>query len=108
VNALIVEDMNQPLSEDILNQVEHEDMLEAYRLSLNAMTGTDQGETIRLMALLKNQVMLVLVDSGSSHSFISARLLQKLGIAAIPTTPHLVTVANGETRVSDSFVPDLE
>ena len=40
-------------------------------LSTHAIAGTESPRTIRLRALVGNQGMLLLVDSGSMHSFIS-------------------------------------
>lgn len=77
-------------------------------LSLNAIPGTDDGEVMRLRALVKNKVMLMLVDSGSSHCFVSSTFLKKLGIQSIPAPPKTVKVANGEVLISDQMVPQLE
>jgi hypothetical protein len=77
-------------------------------LSINAMAGTDEGQAIKIRALLKNKAMLILLDSGSSHSFVSRNLLDKVGITPQPMTPRVVKVANGETLVTDSYVPKLE
>ena len=57
------------------------------QISLNAISGTDSGETLKVRALVKNQVMLTLLDSGSSHSFVSADFLNRVGIIPIPTVP---------------------
>jgi len=77
------------------------------QLSLNAISGTDSGEAVKLRALVKNQVMLTLVDSGSSHSFVSAAFLDRVGIVPVPTVPKQVRVANGEIMISDSYVPQF-
>lgn len=57
---------------------------------------------------MKNQVMLILLDSGSSHSFVSANLLRKVGIQPVPTSAKMFRVANGETMIGDSYVPKME
>lgn len=51
--------------------------------------------------------MLILVDSGSSHSFVSASFLSKCGIKPQPMTPQVVKLANGETMTTDKMVPNL-
>jgi hypothetical protein len=58
----------EQLSEEVLNMMEMQDLAEATQLSLslNALAGTDSGDTIRLRAMIGNQVLLVLIDSGSS------------------------------------------
>lgn len=56
-------------------------------MSLNAISGTDAGEANRVRAMVKNQIMLVLIDPGSSHSFISLLFLQQVGIQFVASTP---------------------
>jgi hypothetical protein len=105
-NALVVNDLDMRLSEEILTQLAMEDSIseDFGQLSLNAISGTDSGEAVKLRALVKNQVMLTLVDSGSSHSFVSAAFLNRVGIVPVPTVPKQVRVANGEIMISDSYV----
>lgn len=43
-------------------------------MSLNAISGADHSRTIRVGAL-----MLILIDSGSSHSFVDATSVERLG-----------------------------
>jgi hypothetical protein len=82
LNAIVVNDLDMHLYEKVLTQLAQEDSLasEFFHLSLNAITITDEGEALRIRALLKNQVMLTLVDSGSSHSFVSSQFLHRIGI----------------------------
>ena len=47
-------------------------------LSVNALFGTNNPKTIRLRAMVANQVMLLLVDSGSSHTFTDQQLPDKI------------------------------
>jgi hypothetical protein len=65
--------MSMELSEDTLNQLEIEDTLteEMGQLSLNAIVGTESRDVMCIRALVKKKVMLILIYSGSSHSFIS-------------------------------------
>ena len=51
------------LNEDVLNQLAMEDMLaeDFYHLSLNAILGTEDGECMKVKALVNNKVMLILV-----------------------------------------------
>lgn len=71
-NALVVNSLDMHLSEEVLEQLALEDALSAEfcQLSLNAISGTEQGEAMKIRAFVQNRVMLLLVDSGSSHSFV--------------------------------------
>lgn len=94
----------------MLTQLAVEDSLAAEfcQLSLNALAGTDNGEALKVRALVKNKVMLMLVDSGSTHSFVSRSFLEKVGISSVPTAPAQVKLANGETMVTDQWVPKFD
>jgi hypothetical protein len=109
-NALICNDLDQPLSEEVLNQLAVEDALtdEFLQLSLHAISGTETESCIKLRSLVKNKVMLTLVDSCSTASFVSAAFLHKLGISATRCTPVQVRVANGQEVISDTMVCGLE
>jgi hypothetical protein len=63
VNALVLNDLDVHLTDDILNQLAIEATLneEFCSLSLNALAGTDMGEALRLRALVNKKVMLLLV-----------------------------------------------
>lgn len=93
----------------MLNQLAIEDVLteEFCTLSLNAILGTDKGEAMRLRALVHNKVMLLLVNSGSSHSFVNSQFLERVSITPIQTKPRQVKLANGESMISDHYVPKL-
>lgn len=110
VNALAVNDLNVQLTDEVLEQLEVEDALAAEfcTLSLNAMAGTEGGEALKLRCLVKNKVMLILVDSGGSHSFVNSDFLAKVGIQPLPRTAKQVQVANEQLLLSDSHVPNLE
>jgi hypothetical protein len=52
--------------------------------------------------------MLILIDSGSSHSFVSASFLQNCDIQPTTMVPQRVKVANGDELLSDQQVRNLE
>lgn len=79
-----------------------------FSLSLNAISGTEHGDAMRVRALVKNKVMLLLVDSESSHSFVSAQFLEKVGIKARPSDPKQVKLANGEILLTTQTASQLE
>jgi predicted aspartyl protease len=66
-------------------------------LSLHAMSGHPQGKAIQLRALVQNQVMVILVDSSSSHTFLNAPLAHKLKVATTLIPQMIVNVANGQS-----------
>lgn len=76
-NALAVNDLDRELSDDVLNQLAIEDELSDQfgQLSLNALTSADNSSCIRLKTKVRDKVMLILVDSGSSQSFVSSKFV---------------------------------
>lgn len=109
MNVLAVNDLDTTLTEEIIEQLAIEDALteEFGSLSLNALAGTETGDAMKLRALVQNKVMLMLVDSGSSHTFVSSNFLKKVGIIPLPAPAKVVKVANGDILVSDKYVPQL-
>jgi len=109
-NALVVNDLDQPLTDEILTQLAVEDSMseEFEQLSLNALAGTAHGDALQLRSLVANKVMLVLIDSGSSHSFVSSSFLQTVGIQPIDAPPKNVKMANGQVLLSNKMVPHME
>uniref|UniRef100_A0A0A9AXC3 Uncharacterized protein n=1 Tax=Arundo donax TaxID=35708 RepID=A0A0A9AXC3_ARUDO len=52
--------------------------------------------------------MLILIDSGSSHSFINSSFAKRVGVQTVQMKPAQVKVANGEMLVSNSQIKGLE
>jgi hypothetical protein len=64
-------------------------------LSEATMTGVDSPKSMRLVGYIQGHEMLMLIDSGSSHSFINTELTAKLdGVSPLQSILS-VKVANG-------------
>lgn len=55
-----------------------------------------------------NQVMLLLVDSGSTHNFISASFPQRIAAKPDQMPPVEVRVANGDRFICDKIVSGVQ
>ncbi|KAK3151850.1 hypothetical protein QOZ80_3AG0251460 [Eleusine coracana subsp. coracana] len=108
LHNLSAQDLDTDLTEEVLQQLDKEDELQMGKLSLNVLVGTDEGEAVRVRALVQKQVMLLLIDSGSSHSFVNSAFLQRVGIKPTKCKPVLVTLANGDTLISDHMVLGMD
>lgn len=64
-------------------------------LSVDAVAGTESLGTFRLRALVGNQVMILLVDSGSTHTFVISAFMERAACTMQPVTAVPVRVANG-------------
>lgn len=82
LKALDLEEGPMYLSAEVLDAVTSmEDVKqEEMFLSINALADTTTSKTIRLRALVGKHVMLMLLDSGSSHTFINTDMISKLGV----------------------------
>jgi hypothetical protein len=85
LNAIALIDLDIELTEEILNHLEIEDASasELGQLSINALSGTENWDSMRIRELVQNKVILILVDSGSSHSFASEAFITTMGIQAV-------------------------
>ena len=58
-------------------------MIAALQVSCCAMSGATGPSKIQLRACIGNQTLLILIDSGSSHSFVEKKVLTR--VAAVET-----------------------
>lgn len=77
-------------------------------LSAQAVTGTESSIAFRLPVRVGNQTMLLLLDSGSSHSFINTNFAESVGLVTKSIAAVPVRVANGQYITCDRMVPSLE
>lgn len=92
VNAIVLNDLDRVLSDEVLNELAVEDQLheEFCQLSLNALSSQNSTNCIKLKARVKDKVLLILVDSGSTHSFISAQFVELAKFKTVPTSTRKV------------------
>lgn len=65
-------------------------------LSQAAVSSTEYSKTLKFWGYVAGCQILILVDSGSSHSFINAAVASKLPGVSLLTSPLNVAVANGD------------
>ncbi|RVW67435.1 Retrovirus-related Pol polyprotein from transposon 17.6 [Vitis vinifera] len=65
-------------------------------VSIHALTGWASPRTMRVAATIKSQPIMVLIDSGSTHNFLSDKVARTLRLPVVPTKSFTVHVANGE------------
>ncbi|KAH9647661.1 Wall-associated receptor kinase-like 22 [Citrus sinensis] len=78
-------------------------------ITFYALTGWTAPQTMRVMARIGPYEIVVLIDSGSTHNFISTRLANLLQLPIEPTAAFSVRVANGEKLTCQGkFEKELE
>jgi hypothetical protein len=65
-------------------------------ISLNALSGMSTGQTMRLGVAMRNQTLIALVQSGSTHCFMAEHVARHLELRPVSTASMTVGVANGE------------
>eukprot|EP00253_Pinus_taeda_P031530 PITA_31530 len=65
-------------------------------ISCNALAGISTPKTIKIEGQIKKKMVIVLIDSGSTHNFIHCKLEKELNCFLYPTVECQVMVANGE------------
>jgi predicted aspartyl protease len=74
---------------------------------LHDVSGVDSVQSVRIRASIQGQQLLMLVDSGSTTSFISETMVKKLGLQTETCYPAKVKVANGGIMESDKMVKEV-
>lgn len=77
-------------------------------LSVHAASGSEGPRTMKLAGSIQGHELLVLIDSGSSHSFLSQKIANLLAAVSPVASPMLVQVANGEQFTCSSFVRNAQ
>ncbi|KAL6350705.1 hypothetical protein AAG906_028162 [Vitis piasezkii] len=79
-----------------ISEIEEDDNGKEPEITLHALTGWSVPRTMRIKAIIGAHEVVALIDSGSTHNFISDRVAETLRLPVKPTTPFTVRVANGE------------
>ncbi|KAL4351905.1 hypothetical protein GQ457_06G037700 [Hibiscus cannabinus] len=96
--AVFPEDTNlQEITEQNMDKSVDEEL----EISINALTGSVGHSTLRIQGTIKGKPLSILVDSGSTHSFINPGWAKE-GVEVISTSPLVITVANGEKLYSSA------
>nr|KYP47145.1 hypothetical protein KK1_031245 [Cajanus cajan] len=78
------------------------------QISFNALAGLPAPEALRIVGHISNQPTTILVDGGSTHNFIQARVARFLNLDAKATNTLRVMVGNGSEIECHSICPGVE
>jgi hypothetical protein len=92
-------------SEEITEEVFEPEQQIMMVLSMAAWVGQDTPGTFWMQGMLQNQELLVLIDSGSSHTFLNAKSLPLLQGVDKLSAPITVQVANGQILKCEHYLP---
>jgi hypothetical protein len=64
-------------------------------ISLNALIGFSDPQTLKLIGYIKNQKFIILIDSGSTHNFIHHRIDQETNSYMRVVNKFKIMITNG-------------
>jgi hypothetical protein len=64
-------------------------------ISLNAIIGTHNPKTIRMIGIIKSQQVMILIYSGSTHKFVDEQVANMIGIKSTNKDVIKVRIVNG-------------
>jgi hypothetical protein len=110
LHAMVVNDLDREIPEELLNEMAMDEMLtETFgQLSLNAIAGTEGANSIQLKATVQNKTILILVDTGSSHSFVSSQFVHMARLPTAPVPRQKIRLADGSSMSTTELVRDLQ
>jgi hypothetical protein len=79
---------------------EEEESEDLPKISLHAITGRDALDTMKVYGQIGRSISLVLIDSGSTHNFVSLALAEVLGLIPKKRETMEEIVASGEKIIT--------
>ncbi|XP_026441802.1 uncharacterized protein LOC113340978 [Papaver somniferum] len=80
---------------------------EEMEISVHALAGNISQSTIKIKGQVKTQGLTILVDNGSTHSFLDPSAAKRSGCTILPTQTLQVTVADGNKLLSQAKCPEF-
>ena len=106
-----VGDFGECLSDDVCHALEllqePDEEQACCVLSVQALAGTEEVNTMRLRALVRNKVILILNDSGSTGSFVNSAFVQYAQLPVQDAKKIAVGLADGSRIYSTTAVSNL-
>lgn len=105
----LIDDAEEGAEEIDTGQHEEEEVItEMAQISLHALTGVVDYQTLRITAHKGTRSLQVLMDTGSTHNFLNYQLAVKLGCKMVSRAPMSVKVGGGTHVICDSMVQNFE
>lgn len=90
-----------------LTHTEYENAELAHHLSLNTIRGALGTGTIRFTRQVSRLLVQILINGGSSDSFLQPRITHLLHLPIEPGPHFKVFIGNGQTMVVERMIPEL-
>lgn len=80
-----------------------EDVLGSFAISLQALSGLTHQSTMKMKGTIQHKLVMILIDSGSTHSFIDSKFSQRMALPKGEGQSFEVLVANGDKLLSQGM-----
>lgn len=114
VMALQIEEQGKESGDEYLEEGVIEEALEMGQteaemtLSVHAIEGSQGEDTIKVLGRYKDRQLVILVDSGSTNTFLDKRVAQELKIPLVQIPPTVVRVADGRQIMSSTMCSEFQ
>lgn len=94
MQVLIIDGEEDDGGEEELEDGDHAH-LDMAEVSLNSVSGLTSPRTMKVLGKIGDKEVVVLVDSGATHNFVSSRLIDELALVVTGTRSVGVKLGNG-------------
>ena len=91
-----------------LEETEDSKKVEVAEISISSIMGISSSRTIKLRGTLQRKEVVVLIDSGATHNFVSSALVEQLKLEPDQTRGYSVLTAGGVTFKGAGMCSNLE
>ena len=91
-----------------LEETEDSKKVEVAEISISSIMGISSSRTIKLRGTLQRKEVVVLIDSGATHNFVSSALVEQLKLEPDKTRGYSVLTAGGVTFKGAGMCSNLE
>lgn len=75
---------------------------------MNSVVGISSPRTLKLKGTIQETAVMVMIDSGASHNFLSKEVVRRLGLSAEGTSGYIVIVGTGLAVKGEGICRDVE
>ncbi|KAA8538007.1 hypothetical protein F0562_027413 [Nyssa sinensis] len=93
---------------DVVQEMEKKDVQEKLQILVHALSGSLSYKTMRIKGKVKKNMVIILIDSGSTHNFLDLVMAKRIGALIQFTNPLAVMVAYGTKLQSKAMVKDFQ
>nr|GEV43713.1 reverse transcriptase domain-containing protein [Tanacetum cinerariifolium] len=107
LHILLLHEDDEEEADDYHEDKEHV-YLDAMEVSMHSVVGITTPHTMKLQGIIKGYEVVVLINGGATHNFLSVRLVKPLGLRIMGKKEMGITLGNGKTENSPGICRGVE